>query len=70
VWTRQQVDLAARGGRVSALRFSDTEMFPTRLNYERLAELLENPKINKIQSPVKVPPEAFARIYREAKRVR
>jgi GNAT superfamily N-acetyltransferase len=68
VWKQEHVSTAARDGFARALRFADTEMFPTPVPLRRLRELvLRNQKNLTLQSPEKITPELFAAIYQEGR---
>jgi len=66
VWTLEQVRAAKdKRGRVTALRFADTEIFTRPVPLRRVQELSKGTAKLTIQSPVPVDSQMFRRLYEE-----
>lgn len=65
VWREEQIDMAARGGVVQALRFANTELFPETVPLSRLKALGQTAP----QGPLLISKEAFGLVYREGQRI-
>jgi hypothetical protein len=61
VWHLDQVRAVARKGQVQALRFSDTEVFAAPMPYHDVVGVLGSAP----QSPRRVSPESFIKIYKD-----
>lgn len=69
VWGLAQVrDSADAKGKVTALRFADTEIFTNPVPLGRLRELSERGATFTFQSPTSISGDQFARLYKEATR--
>jgi GNAT superfamily N-acetyltransferase len=69
VWNKATVVQAAHGGRVQALRFTNTEVFPAAIPRARLRELAQQHglKGQPPQGPLRIPTELFAALYEEGR---
>ena len=54
-------------GQVMAVKFSDTELFPTPVGFEKAREILKQYQgaWNNFQSPIRIPNAAFEKLYRQ-----
>lgn len=69
VWSLDQVRASADSrGKVNALRFADTEIFPNMVPLERLRELSDRGATFTFQSPTSISGDQFAGLYKEATR--
>jgi hypothetical protein len=67
VWTRAQVRAAAHRGRIGAVRFADTEVFPHPVSLEWLRALSPEGAKLPSQGPRKVSEQLFAEVYRKGR---
>ncbi|MFD0576152.1 GNAT family N-acetyltransferase [Dactylosporangium darangshiense] len=69
VWDRATVGQAARGGRVQALRFTNTEIFPTPVPRARLRELSQRyASHDQVPfGPLPIPADLFTALYEEGR---
>ncbi|GIH16043.1 hypothetical protein Raf01_42150 [Rugosimonospora africana] len=69
VWDKNTIRKAARGDRVQALRFSNTEVFPTSVPRHRMRALAQRYGLpgHAPQGPLRIPTELFTAIYEEGR---
>lgn len=65
VWTRADIESASQDGRAGALRFADTEIFPTPVGLDRLRVLATKGQRLQLRSTQELDDESFKRIYYE-----
>lgn len=68
VWKRSQVRAAARGGRVGAIRFTDTELLPHPVTLEWIRGLSDEGARLPSQGPRRISVQLFTEIYRKGRR--
>lgn len=70
VWSIRQIEAASRNGQVQALRFTNTEIFPSAIGLKRLRELGAIHDEHAIpQGPLKISSALFAALYRQGRGV-
>jgi len=67
VWNLNQVRDAAKGGRVGALRFADTEIFSRPVSLSRIRELSAGSAMLPSRGPLRISAQLFAALYAEGR---
>ncbi|WP_248304390.1 PIN domain-containing protein [Actinomycetospora sp. TBRC 11914] len=69
VWSVGNIELAARDGLASAIRFTGTEIFEKPVTYKQLRQIYGDCRTPTLQSPTRISEEIFEAIYRKGRRL-